>query len=102
VRNSYTNGTWDGEERDQPHFPFAEGKSFTVRIDVTHDRYIVYVGGKHFVEYGHRLDLNRGHYLILADGAEYYDVVFNEKRVSSHVYIWGKKLSLVNRRNTNR
>ncbi|XP_061166319.1 uncharacterized protein LOC133175224 [Saccostrea echinata] len=85
VRNSHIDGSWGPEEREQPHFPFDNGKSFSVRIDVTAEKFIVYVNGKHFVDYAHRLDVQKGEFLILGEGAEYYDVIFLDKPVMPYI-----------------
>ena len=83
VRNSRVDGDWQEEERDIPYFPFNQGKTFQFKIEVTSDEFRIYVNGRHFCNFGHRVDLGRIHYLFLTEGAEFYDVTFQNKHVSS-------------------
>lgn len=82
IRNSCTGGNWQNEEREQPHFPFDDGRSFTLRIEVTANEYRTYVNGKPYIDYSHRVDLGDVHYIHLTDGAEYYDITFVDRYVS--------------------
>lgn len=79
VRNTKEGGSWQNEEREIPYFPFSEGKTFQIKIEVAREEFRVYVNGKHFIDYGHRMDLRRIRYLALSKGAEYYDVTFQNK-----------------------
>lgn len=69
------------EERDQPHFPFDEGRSFTLRIEVADEGFRTYVNGKPYVNFSHRLDLGNVHYLYLTEGAEFYDISYQDRYV---------------------
>ena len=82
MRNTKDGGDWQEEERDIPYFPFNEGKTFLIKIEVAASLYRVYVNGKHFINYGHKMDMDRVHYLFITDGAEYYDITFQNKHVS--------------------
>lgn len=79
VRNSFDGGSWMDEERDQPHFPFDEGRSFTLRIEVADEGFRTYVNGKPYVNFSHRLDLGNVHYLYLTEGAEFYDISYQDR-----------------------
>ncbi|XP_062597630.1 galectin-4-like [Saccostrea cucullata] len=81
VRNALINGSWGAEEKDQPFFPFYDGRSFTFIIEVTDDAFRIYVNGRHFVNFSHRTGYRKGNYLILREGAEYYDVIFQDKPI---------------------
>lgn len=83
VRNSFDGGSWMDEERDQPHFPFDEGRSFTLRIEVADEGFRTYVNGKPYVNFSHRLDLGNVHYLYLTEGAEFYDISYQDRYVRS-------------------
>ena len=82
VRNTKDGGDWQDEERDIPFFPFNEGKTFLIKIEVAPAILRVYVNGKHFINYKHRIDMERIHYLFVSEGAEYYDITFQNKHVS--------------------
>ncbi|XP_052058661.1 uncharacterized protein LOC127698939 isoform X1 [Mytilus californianus] len=79
IRNSCTGGDWQDEEKDQPHFPFEDGRSFILRIEVTASEFRTYVNGKPYINYSHRVDLGNVHFLHLTDGAEYYDITFVDR-----------------------
>ncbi|KAK6181409.1 hypothetical protein SNE40_009261 [Patella caerulea] len=81
VRNSYA-GDWHDEETDSPHFPFLEGKKFTLRFLVTPDEYDISVNGKDFVKFSHRLPFNEVEYLKLNDNAEYYDLAIQNNKTA--------------------
>lgn len=83
IRNSCTGGDWQDEEKEQPHFPFDDGRSFILRIEVTASEFRTYVNGKPYINYSHRVDLGDVHFLHLTDGAEYYDITFVDRYVSS-------------------
>ena len=83
VRNSQVGGQWQNEERDIPRFPFREGRTFQIKIEVAPEAFIVYVNGRHFIDFKHRMDLARIKYLFLSEGAEYYDATFQNKHVST-------------------
>jgi len=85
VRNSFAGG-WQEEERDQPHFPFDDGKTFLLRIEVTPSEFRTYVHGKPYIDFAHRLDFNNVHYLHLTTGVEYYDISFQDRFVSVHTF----------------
>lgn len=74
------------EERDQPHFPFDEGRSFTLRIEVAEEGFRTYVNGKPYVNFSHRLDLGNVHYLYLTEGAEFYDISYQDRYVCYDSY----------------
>ncbi|XP_060077890.1 galectin-8-like [Ylistrum balloti] len=78
VRNSFS-GDWMEEETDQPHFPFDDGMSFLLRIEVAEDAFRTYVHGKPYINFAHRLDYGNVHYLHLTPGVEYYDITFQER-----------------------
>lgn len=82
ARNALVGGVWGAEERWQPYFPFDDGRSFSMKIEVTKEMFKTYVNGRHFVDFSHRIDFRKGKYLILGDGTEYYDVIFQDKPVS--------------------
>nr|XP_022330659.1 uncharacterized protein LOC111128968 [Crassostrea virginica] len=79
IRNALLNGSWGAEEKWQPYFPFDDGRSFSVKIEVTKDAFRTFVNGRPFVDFLHRTDFRAGKYLILREGAEYYDVIFQSK-----------------------
>ncbi|XP_076099930.1 uncharacterized protein LOC143069269 isoform X2 [Mytilus galloprovincialis] len=79
IRNSCTGGDWQDEEKEQPHFPFDDGRSFILRIEVTASEFRTYVNGKPYINYSHRVDLGDVHFLHLTDGAEYYDITFVDR-----------------------
>ena len=83
VRNTKEGGDWQEEERDIPYFPFNEGRTFQIKIEVTSECFRVYVNGRYFLDYAHRMDLHRIRALYLSEGAEYYDATFQNKHVSS-------------------
>ena len=82
VRNTKEGGDWQEEERDIPYFPFNEGRTFQIKIEVTSECFRVYVNGRYFLDYVHRMDLHRIRALYLSEGAEYYDATFQNKHVS--------------------
>lgn len=81
VRNSFDGGSWMDEERDQPHFPFDEGRSFTLRIEVAEEAFRTYVNGKPYINFAHRLDMGNVHFLYLTEGAEFYDISYQDRYV---------------------
>lgn len=91
IRNALLNGSWGAEEKWQPYFPFDDGRSFSVKIEVTNDAFRTFVNGRPFVDFLHRTDFRAGKYLILREGAEYYDVIFQSKPVS--FYCLGQKIN---------
>lgn len=72
VRNSHCGG-WQNEELRAPYFPFTRGSTFTLRIYVGLDSYVVLVNGQPFITYQHRLPYKNIRYLKLSEGAEYYE-----------------------------
>ena len=88
VRNTKDGGDWQEEERDIPYFPFNEGKTFLIKIEVASSLYRVYVNGKHFINYGHKMDMDKVHYLYLTDGAEYFYlfILFIMKFLPTYIY----------------
>lgn len=91
IRNALLNGSWGAEEKWQPYFPFDDGRSFSIKIEVTNDAFRTFVNGRPFVDFLHRADFRAGKYLILREGAEYYDVIFQSKPVS--FYCLGQKIN---------
>ncbi|XP_067682103.1 galectin-9-like isoform X1 [Haliotis asinina] len=83
IRNSYMGG-WQDEEKDQPYFPFLEGRSFQVRIHASHDEFRVTVNGKDFITYSYRTDLSEIRYLQLGSGAEYSDVTIQNSMTNPY------------------
>lgn len=82
VRNSFIGGNWGEEEKWQPDFPFTNGKSFTLKIEVTKDAFRTLVNGKMFADFKHRTDLKKGKFLVLREGAEYSAVTYQHRTVS--------------------
>ncbi|XP_041668197.1 galectin-3b [Cheilinus undulatus] len=54
VRNSLLSNKWGGEEREQQHFPFAQGQSFEMKILCKEDEFRVAVNGSHQLAFRHR------------------------------------------------
>ncbi|XP_052697514.1 uncharacterized protein LOC128175728 [Crassostrea angulata] len=79
VRNSFIGGNWGEEEKWQPDFPFTNGKSFTLKIEVTKDAFRTLVNGKMFADFKHRTDLRKGKFLVLREGAEYSAVTYQQR-----------------------
>ncbi|KAL6466301.1 hypothetical protein MHYP_G00264340 [Metynnis hypsauchen] len=50
-RNSLIGREWGPEEADTPHFPFARGKSFVVKIVCTNEEFKVDVNGSHLLNF---------------------------------------------------
>lgn len=82
IRNSFIGGNWGEEEKWLPDFPFTNGKSFTLKIEVTKDAFRTLVNGKMFVDFKHRTDFRKGKFLVLREGADYYDVTHQQRAVS--------------------
>lgn len=85
VRNSFQGG-WMDEERDQPEFLFNAGQYFLLRIEVDSSAFRVHVNGRPFIDFNHRLDIGNMHYIRLSEGAEYYEMTFQERYVSTNIY----------------
>lgn len=79
VRNALIGGNWGDEEKWQPYFPFPNGKYFTLMIEVTNDAFRTMVNGKPFVNFTHRTDFRKGKFLVLREGAVYYDVIYQNR-----------------------
>lgn len=89
VRNALISGNWGDEEKWQPYFPFPNGKYFTLKIEVTNDAFRTLVSGKPFVDFSHRTDFRKGKFLVLREGAEYYDVIYQSRPVNFiHLFIY--------------
>ncbi|XP_017540812.1 galectin-8-like [Pygocentrus nattereri] len=50
-RNSLIGSEWGAEEADTPHFPFAQGRSFVVKIVCTNEEFKVDVNGSHLLDF---------------------------------------------------
>jgi hypothetical protein len=57
VRNTKTHGSWGGEERDVPFFPFQAGEPFEIFIIAEDNEWQVSVNGEHLFSFSHRSDL---------------------------------------------
>ncbi|XP_043915087.1 galectin-8 isoform X1 [Protopterus annectens] len=58
VCNTLQNSTW-GREEFNYIFPFEKGQRFEIFFMVSNDKFKVAVNGKHILQYGHRIALNR-------------------------------------------
>lgn len=59
VRNTKRNGMWEAEERASNGFPFVMGQPFELIFLVQQNQYKVAVNGRHFIEYAHRMNMQR-------------------------------------------
>ena len=48
VRNTYVDGNWQDEERDEESFPFEKKDTFEVVIRVMEDKFVVGLRHKHY------------------------------------------------------
>lgn len=55
----------------------------SMKIEVTKDAFRTVVNGKMFVDFKHRTDFRKGKFLVLREGADYYDVIHQQRAVSS-------------------
>ncbi|RWS27493.1 galectin-8-like protein [Leptotrombidium deliense] len=55
VRNTRINGHWGPEERERNLMPIKPNERFEIVILVTSKAYRVFINGKHFTDYKHRL-----------------------------------------------
>jgi galectin-9 len=76
VRNTCTNGSWGGEEKNGP-FPFARGNTFEVIILVEDDEYKVAINGAHAFEYKHRIPYQEVDGLNLYGDIQVNKVIFS-------------------------
>lgn len=54
VRNSMIDGSW-GEEERSDGIPMVKGQEFELKIECTHDDFVVYVDGKKYTVFRHRM-----------------------------------------------
>ncbi|CAG2187051.1 unnamed protein product [Mytilus edulis] len=58
IRNTFSGGDWQEEERDQPCFPFEKKETCEIAINIKSDKFVTYVNGEHYIDYNHRLSLD--------------------------------------------
>jgi galectin-4 len=68
IRNSFLNGQWGAEERQQPEFPFPPGQQFNIIILPEQASFKVAVNNKHFIEFFHRNQNLQGIQWVETDG----------------------------------
>ncbi|XP_060077888.1 galectin-4-like [Ylistrum balloti] len=83
VRNSFRNGTWENEEREQPSFPFSNGSDFAITFVVTNDCFKILVNGDRFCNFNHRLSHSEGSHLQLG-GADFHEVHVLDRYTHGH------------------
>jgi len=76
VRNTLEGGDWGDEERDQSEFPFEPEERFTIDILRLPEYYRVYVNGKNFIDYAHRMDAERVSHLMLTGDCNFFEPEF--------------------------
>lgn len=76
VRNSREGGSWGGEERDQPHFPFEAEDQFELAFVVLQDCIRVFVNRKRYIDFNFRIDPKRICHIYLSGGCDYYEPEF--------------------------
>lgn len=59
VRNTRQHNAWGGEERMSNGFPFQRGQPFELIFLCQSQQYKVAVNGRHYIEYKHRIPLQR-------------------------------------------
>lgn len=73
VRNSFLDGEWGEEDRENTSFPFEESEPFEIFISSQPDAYKIYVNGVFFVDYPHRMPCQSVSHLLVADGAHFFE-----------------------------
>ncbi|XP_033734568.1 galectin-4-like [Pecten maximus] len=83
VRNSFRDGSWEDEERDQPSFPFSTGVDFCITFVVTDNCFKILVNGDKFCNFNHRLSHGDGSHLQLG-GADFHEVQVLDRYTHGH------------------
>ncbi|OWF37600.1 galectin-4-like [Mizuhopecten yessoensis] len=83
VRNSFSDGAWANEERDQPSYPFTSNVDFTVTFVVTNECFKILVNGDKFCNFNHRLSHGEGSHLKLG-GADFHEVHVLDRYTNGH------------------
>uniref|UniRef100_A0ABM5EN37 Galectin n=1 Tax=Pogona vitticeps TaxID=103695 RepID=A0ABM5EN37_9SAUR len=82
VSNSFERGSWQREERKQD-LPFRKGHPFEIRILVNSSSFMVAVDGKHYLEFKHRIPLNRVDTIGISGGLEVASISFQGPATNS-------------------
>lgn len=82
VSNSFERGSWQREERKRD-VPFRKGHPFELRILVNSSSFMVAVDGKHYLEFKHRIPLQRVDALGLQGGLEVASISFQSPATNS-------------------
>lgn len=62
VRNTYRNGDWETEELDGG-LPIAPGQFVEISVLANYYNFVVYINGKQFCEYAHRMPLDTAKFI---------------------------------------
>lgn len=73
VRNSFLDGEWGEEDRENTYFPFEESEPFEIFISSQPDAYKIYINGVFFADYPHRMPCQSVSHLLVADGAHFFE-----------------------------
>lgn len=73
VRNSYLDGEWGEEDRENDYFPFEESEPFDIFISCQPDGYKIYINGVFFADYPHRFPCQSVTHLLVGEGAHFFE-----------------------------
>ena len=76
VRNTYVDGSWQDEEREEESFPFEKKDTFEIVIKVMEDKFMTFVNGDRYIDFNHRLPMDRICHLQMDGLAEFYEPEF--------------------------
>ncbi|XP_039270432.2 galectin-9-like [Styela clava] len=79
VRNTKRNGMWEAEERASNGFPFMMGQPFELIILCQQHQYKIAVNGRHFIEYGHRINMQNVRFLSIEGAVQISMVRFDHE-----------------------
>ncbi|CAG5115697.1 unnamed protein product [Candidula unifasciata] len=71
-RNSVLCGSWGVEEHSEPGFPFKKEERFEIIFLVLCGGYKVFVNGKYYLDYVHRVDPCRVNHVMLTGDADFF------------------------------
>ncbi|GAB1600384.1 galectin-4-like [Argonauta hians] len=78
VCNSYLDGEWGDEVRQNEYFPFYERQRFNLCIVADEEDFKVYVNGNHYLNFEHRMSLTDINFMSLSDGVELYELIMKD------------------------
>ncbi|KAK6997789.1 galactokinase [Biomphalaria glabrata] len=76
IRNTLENGSWGGEEKEQPNFPFEPEDRFEINILRLPDVFRVFVNHKFYIDYAHRIDPSRICHIMLTGDCNFFEPEF--------------------------